>query len=157
VESKAERTYKTRGSGVTYRLRRLMRWPSTSCKTISGDCRNPRWSRLALAARANGTRKRTPTIPNIKKSCASGEQERGNRFIKYVIIKGIEDEPGRAEIDRLKEFLPGGSASDLKYLWVTETLEGEDEIGDIVGAIVGQTIPTEEGVAEAEATFPSDG
>jgi hypothetical protein len=157
VESKAERTYKTRGSGVTYRLRPINAMALYQLQNDKWGLPQPPVVEVGIGGKGKRHKEANPDDPEYKEKLRLWEQERGNRFIKYVIIKGIEDEPGRAEIDRLKEFLPGGSASDLKYLWVTETLEGEDEIGDIVGAIVGQTIPTEEGVAEAEATFPSDG
>jgi hypothetical protein len=156
VESKVTRTYKTR-TGVTFTLRPINPMTIYQLQNDKWGMPQPPILEVEIGGKGHKRKEANPDDPDYKEALRVWTEARGNRFIKYVWERGIEDEPNTVEKARLKEFLPGGTAADHKYLWVMEQLADENEVGEITAAIVGQTAPTEEGVAEAEAAFPSNG
>lgn len=110
---------------------------------------------VAVGPKGQKRKEVNPDDPDYLERRRKWEEARGNNFIKYVWERGVTDQPPADDLKRLKEFLPHASASDLKYMWIAEQMD-DDEIGDLTEAITAQTAPTEAGIAEAEATFPSE-
>lgn len=156
MESKPVRTYTTR-AGVTLTLR-----PISSM--VIYNLQNDQWGKpqppvvtVKLGPNAKPTKQTNPDDPEYLEALELWTRERGNRFIKYVWDRGIVNKPSKEDAARIKQFLPGGTEADIHYMWICEQLGDDDEIGDLTDAITGQTAPTEAGIAEAEATFPSNG
>lgn len=94
--------------------------------------------------------------PEYKQRLTAWQEEKNLRMTKYVVVKGVENRPSREDKDRLREYFPGADDSVLKFNWVLEALGSDDELGRFVEILIGQTTPTAGGVADSEATFPSD-
>ncbi len=79
-------------------------------------------------------------------------------LMRYVLTEGIAGKPPKEFIKRYRElYFPEASDDELKYMWVASLLPDQDDIAVLMRAIMGQTIPTGEGLEEAAATFPGDG
>jgi hypothetical protein len=81
---------------------------------------------------------------------------RNERIVTYIITRGVCLEPSKADIERLRMFAPGLSDVQLKFTWILELLEDDKEIAALTSKIMGQTAITEQGLRDAEATFPGD-
>lgn len=97
-----------------------------------------------------------PDDPDYKTALAEWQEDRNIRYMAYVLARGVCAEPDEESVERLLEAAPGLTKTSLKYLWVLEQVEDDVEIGEIVGLIVGQTIPTPKGISDAEDRFRSD-
>jgi hypothetical protein len=76
--------------------------------------------------------------------------------MRYVLTEGVEENPPKDFIKRYKElYFPDATTDELKYLWVASFVPDQDDVSLLMRAIMGQTIPTSEGLEEAAATFPS--
>jgi len=98
-----------------------------------------------------------PDDPDYQKALTEWGTDKSFRMMKYLICKGISSDPPEDEEEALRAFFPDESADELRYIWVFEKL-GDDEkaSGALIDAILGQTTVTEEGLAEAEAIFPTE-
>lgn len=94
--------------------------------------------------------------PDYLKALDKWEEDRGFRIMVYILTRGVCVDPGKQDIERLREFFPSSSLAQLKYAWILELLQDDDEAGDLMDAILGQTVPTEGGIEQAEAAFPGE-
>ena len=94
--------------------------------------------------------------PEYKAALALWNEEHNERMLIYVMARGIVNEPSAEDIERIRSFFPGETADGLKYAWLLEMMSDE-EVGELSQAIMGLSIPTEKGIADAEARFPGDG
>ena len=73
----------------------------------------------------------------------------------YAFVRGVCLEMSIEEITLFREYLPNANISKLKFAWLLDKLE-DDETAELFFKIIGQTIPTEKGLRDAEATFQGD-
>lgn len=155
MELKPERTYTTR-AGVTLKLRPISSMVIYQLQNDKWGMPQPPIVTVKLGPNAKPSKQTNPDDPEYKEALEAWQRERGNRFVKYVWDRGILDKCPKEDSERLREFLPGGTEADIHYTWICEQLADDDEIGELTDAIIGQTAPTEAGIAEAEATFPGN-
>lgn len=98
-----------------------------------------------------------PDDPDYKVALAEWNERHEEQTLVYLWSRGVVDDPDPESAARLKVFLPGSSDAEIKYAWLLELLVDDQEIADLAVAIMGQSMPTENGIAAAEATFPGDG
>lgn len=150
------RTYTTR-RGVVLTLRPI---PLTLIRQIKNDkwgMPQPPVETVRIGPKKTPVKQTNPDDPAYKLAFAKWEEDCNFRFLAYVFTRGIETEPDPADVERLQEFTPGASPALLKNAWIMEQLADDDEMGTLAELIMGQTMPTQEGVNEAEAEFRSDG
>lgn len=110
---------------------------------------------------APGGRKRLeshPRDPDYLDAVAIWEREKQIKLLVYLFSKGIQESPTEAEVEELRDVLPGESEAMYKYLWIGEKVEGDLDEGEAVQlmqAIMGLVRPTQGGLEEAAATFQS--
>lgn len=103
-----------------------------------------------------------PEDPDYKQALEKWQSEKNIGLARYLVIHGIAESAPDEFIEEYRSYSPGMADHDLKYLWVL-TKFGPDDATQTQGvkvlseAITGQTVPTAEGLAKAEATFPSNG
>lgn len=98
-----------------------------------------------------------PNDPDYLQALREWEIEHKDTMLMYVIARGVCDNPPAQALEDLKQFLPGSTDAGLKYSWVLECLASDDELGSLVEAIVGLSVPTDKGIQTAEERFPGDG
>lgn len=103
-----------------------------------------------------------PEDPDYKKALDQWQSEKNIGLARYLVTHGIAESAPEEFADEYRSYAPGMADHDLKYLWVL-TKFGPDDASQTEGvkvlseAITGQTVPTKEGIAKAEATFPGNG
>lgn len=103
-----------------------------------------------------------PEDPAYKQALDEWQSAKNIGKVRYLVVHGVAESAPDEFVEEYSSYSPGMSAHDLKYLWVL-TLFGPDDESQTDGvrvlteAITGQTAPTAEGLAKAEATFPSNG
>lgn len=97
-----------------------------------------------------------PNDPDYLAALTAWEQEKQKRTLIFIATKGVAEDPPKASMDEYLAYMPDAKQIDLKYMWVTEHLHDQDEITAFLNAALGQTVATEEGIAEAAAAFPGD-
>lgn len=72
----------------------------------------------------------------------------------YIFSIGVKGQPPPEFIDEQREFFPEANATMMKYLWICSQLPDED-IGALSEVILGQSLPTEKGLAQSADSFLS--
>lgn len=103
-----------------------------------------------------------PDDPAYKQALADFQRDVGVKTMQFAFYVGVENRA--PERDKLPEVvkltlseMPNATDKDVHYLWVTSLIESEDEFAALLNYLMGQTMVTQEGIAEAEAAFPGDG
>ena len=94
-----------------------------------------------------------PNDPIYLEALAQWNTDVSNRTAIFLFTAGIDiSVPGdyRAEVE---QYQPGASDLEVKYYFIT-TLIPSAEYDSLTNALLGQTAPTEVGIAEATAGFP---
>lgn len=78
------------------------------------------------------------------------------RVMRYLFVRGVEGNPPEDFIREMLPWMPDADLADMKYMWVASLIPNED-IEVFVEALVGQFSPTQEGVAQAAASFQRPG
>lgn len=78
-----------------------------------------------------------------------------HRSMVYAIGTGVDIEVPQDFTDTQLRFWPNASVDELRYFYVT-SLVPIAELETLVNAIMGITMPTEDGIAVASATFPGN-
>jgi hypothetical protein len=94
--------------------------------------------------------------PDYKAALEKWEEAYNERMFVYVLSQGVCMEPTKLDVQRLQDAAPELQGARLKFTWVMEMLENELEMSELISVIMGQTVPTEQGIRNAEETFPSD-
>lgn len=76
------------------------------------------------------------------------------RIARLLFLMGVEDGPPAEEVALLRA-IGFSDPYDLKYAWLASKLRDQGEIERFYEAVLGLTIPTEAGQAEARALFQS--
>jgi hypothetical protein len=76
------------------------------------------------------------------------------RIARLLFLMGVEDGPPAEDVALLRA-IGFSDPYDLKYAWLASKLTDEGEIERFYEAVLGLTIPTEAGQAEARALFQS--
>lgn len=109
-------------------------------------------------ARGHKRKQPNPQDPDYIAAVNAWNGQKQKRLLMYLVTKGVKDEPPPEFVEEYEQYLPdGASLEELKYLWLAEKLDGEDEIGRFTEALMSQTAVTKEGLEEAAAIFPGDG
>jgi hypothetical protein len=74
----------------------------------------------------------------------------------YVFTAGIDIEVPDSFRDEVAPWHTNPSATELKYYYIT-TIVPSAEYDPLTNAIMGQSAPTEAGIADATAGFPNNG
>jgi len=92
----------------------------------------------------------------IYKECLE-DWRNGNqtRMSMYVFGMGVDIDVPQSFIDGIAEYDDTKSPSELRYFYLTAIIPAP-EWGDLTNAILSQTVPTEAGIADATAGFPSN-
>ncbi len=147
------RTYTTK-QGATLPLRPI---PSMIIKQLDGDQSGmPKPPMVEIPYGKKIVKEPNEHDPEYKAALEQWQNDKSERIMAYVITRGVCADPGAADIERLREFSPGLTDARLKFAWVLEQLEDENEMAELMIVIMGQTAPTEKGIRDAEATFPGD-
>jgi hypothetical protein len=74
------------------------------------------------------------------------------RIARTLFLMGVEDGPPAEDVALLRA-IGFSDPYDLKYAWLASKLTDEAEIERFYEAVIGLSIPTEKGLAEARALF----
>lgn len=77
------------------------------------------------------------------------------RIMVLTFCLGITDEPPKVWVKEFLRYQPylEGNERELKYRWVMSCVDVE-EMGELMEALTGQTMPTQAGLEEAAHSFP---
>lgn len=94
-----------------------------------------------------------PNDPAYVEALADWQGRNQYQAMLYTLGNGVvlDVEPDFKQ-QHLAEF-PDASEYEIRYFYLTMLVE-INELTDLMNAILGQTSPTEDGIAEAEASFP---
>ncbi len=152
----AEKRQVTLNNGVVLTLRPLMPLVLERFRTNTRGRPVPPKQTVTYADGSTSTED-NPNDPEYLKAMAEWELERGMRVTNYILVEGIVENPSEEFMEQYREYFPDATAKELKYLWIASLLPDQDELTDLITAIVGQTMPTREGLEEAANTFQGDG
>lgn len=156
VDTTAPKTYTTK-SGVVLELRPISPVLIRRWKNNTYGRPQPPVVESVVGPQKKKVREVNPEDPEYLAALAEWEEAHNEQLVMYLFTRGILSEPETADIERLQMLLPGESDMGLKYSWVLEMLDGDDEITALSFAIMGLTAPTEKGISEAEDRFQRDG
>jgi hypothetical protein len=93
--------------------------------------------------------------PDYQAAVAEWEISKVVNFAETMILEGIKEQPPDEVIQR---YWARGirNLDEIKYRWIAEKLWNPDAETDFYNTMMGLSIETEDGVAEATATFPGD-
>lgn len=98
--------------------------------------------------------------PTYLAKMAEWEAERRYRAMVYCFGNGIDlsdDQAAYKEfVKATEEYYPGAAVGEMQFLYVTSIID-VDELEILMGAIMGQTGITAEGIKDAEAGFSGNG
>lgn len=98
-----------------------------------------------------------PNNPEYLESLEIWESEKNIAVMKYLYTAGVHNRPPEEFIEAHREFFPEADPQEMKFLWLTSIIAGEEETANFMEFIMGQTMVTEGGVKSSEERFPSDG
>lgn len=98
-----------------------------------------------------------PDDPDYKARLKAWDDAHNEKALIYIWSRGVASEVPADVEARLRELMPGVNADAIKYAWLLELMPDTKEMGILSNRIVGQSIATEEGIADAEARFPGEG
>lgn len=82
------------------------------------------------------------------------DQKKNMDLMSYCFNFGVLDDPPGAWIAARKRW--ESDPVNLKMMWVMSKLGGAEESNELLNAIMGQTVPTEQEVVEKMVQFPAD-
>lgn len=94
--------------------------------------------------------------PDYLAAMAAWTEARNFRIMVYVVARGVCLDPNKTESEHLAAFFPGSNVAERKYAWILEMLDNDEEAAALMMTILGQTVPTEKGIRDAEDRFPGD-
>lgn len=156
ITKSIEDWYYTTGLGIKLRLRPVN-------PIVIGQMQNDQTGKPAIPMVETlvGPKKQKHTEPNpddpeYKEALEKWQAAKYSKFIRYIFTRGVETDPSKEDRERLREFFPGVSLTEIKYNWVAEQLVDDTEIAILTEAIIGINMATKGGIEEAEARFQGD-
>lgn len=146
-----QRTYKT-NEGYTFTLRKVR---ALVCERIVSDNsgKPPIPIIEVMIGGKNKRQEENPGDPVYLAKLRVWEQEKNFRLAKYLFTEGVQGEPDKAFIARMKPHFPEADETAMKYLWVVDHLP-DDEIDGLMESIMSQTEVTAKGLEQAAESFP---
>lgn len=96
-------------------------------------------------------------LEEYKVALKNWENEKNLKLVRYILDRGVETLPPDDYLEDNESYLNGMDESEAKYFWLVDSLEDEDGLQALTEFIMGQTMPTEEGIAESLDTFHAEG
>lgn len=125
---------------------------------MNNQAGKPKPPMIEVERRGHRRHEPNPDDPDYLARLAGWNQAKQHALMKCFIDRGVKGAPSEDEYDTYAGYLPDGAdEADIKYMWIADKLTTVAEVERFIDAVVSQTVPTEEGIAEAEAVFPSDG
>jgi len=93
-----------------------------------------------------------PDDPNYKDALETWQSTQSTKVAIYVISTGVLIDVPPEFASEIAEWDDTASLAELKYFYITKIIPS-DELGDLTNAILSQTVPTEDGIAQATAGF----
>lgn len=84
------------------------------------------------------------------------EFQQNIKVMMLVFNLGIAEGPSDDFAEIIAEIEPSFGPATIKYEWVLSTMSTDEEVSKLSELVLGQSIPTAEGVENAEAEFPGD-
>lgn len=153
--SEGKRIYKSTG-GVVLSLRPISRILVRRMERDTLGKPKPPIVETEVGPKKVKVKESNPEDPDYKAALALWNEDHSERMLIYVLFHGVVEGPSAEEIELLKDVFPGENAMGIKYAWLNELIPNENEIGELSRIIIGQTLPTAEGINDAEARFPGD-
>lgn len=83
---------------------------------------------------------------------AQWENDAQLRMARIVFLQGVEEGPGAEDV-ALWRAIGFRDDFEIKYAWLASKLRTFDEVSDFFDTVIGLTMPTDEGIEQAEALF----
>lgn len=93
-----------------------------------------------------------PNDPGYLTLLKEWNSEQNIANLVYLFNVGIKGQPPSEFVEEQTEFFPEADRKTMKYLWVASQLPDED-INTLSEAILGQSLPTEKGLAQSADSF----
>lgn len=93
--------------------------------------------------------------PDYKQAVAMWQVGKAAQFARILIAEGVIDWPPE---DEVRKWVGRGitNPEEIKHKWIASKLWNDELSNDFFAAISGLTMPTDEGIDEAEDSFPGD-
>jgi hypothetical protein len=103
-----------------------------------------------------GVLMRTPdmTDPGYQAQLAEWEDLKQFRLARLLYLLGVQDNPTPQEAATIQTLLNEYDPTEVKFHWVASLFRSEDDLTGLMEAVFSLSIPTEEGMQDAEALFP---
>lgn len=154
-EEKKPRVYVTK-KGVTLQLNTVSNYAIRHIREDKIGMPQPPIVETTLGPKKIKHREANPEDPEYKAALNAWNLKQNDKIALYVVTRGVASEPSEEEARELREFTSDVTGAHIKYLWVLEQLIDDDEFAILIPVIMGQTIPTEQGIGAAESRFPGD-
>lgn len=107
---------------------------------------------------AGGTKVKMPdeTDPAYQQAVAMWQVGKAAQFARVLIAEGVIDWPPE---DEVQKWVGRGitNPEEIKHKWIASKLWNDELSSDFFAAVTGLTMPTDEGIDDAEESFPGDG
>lgn len=150
-----ERIHTTR-SGAVFHLRPVSPVVVRQLKTDWRGKPQPPIVEVSLGSKGKKEKVANTDDPEYLAALAAWTEEKETRTLTYIWTMGVCDEPSAMDRERILEFFPGATATEIKSIWIKEQLVSFDDIGELTENILGFNIVTEGGIRQAEETFLGD-
>lgn len=151
-----ERTYTTR-MGVVLALQPISPIIVMRLRSDKWGMPQPPVEEVAVGPKQKLVKQANKEDPDYKERLRQWEIDQNEKILIYAWSQGIKTNPPKKDLDLMIELFPGASENQLKYLWVSSVLGDDDDIAELTEAIISQSVVTEQGIRDAEETFPSNG
>lgn len=132
--------------------------PMMIVQVMQSEAGKPPVPVVEVVMRGHKRRETNPNDPDYLAALARWEEAKNNRMIRLVILRGVDNDPPDEFIEAYQSVLdPAAGPDDFKSLWITSLMPTADSVTDFMNAVMGQTVATEAGVAEAMDSFRADG
>lgn len=124
---------------------------------LNNEAGKPSVPVVEVVIRGHKRKQTNPDDPDYQAAVERWQQQKQKRLLKFLITKGVQDDPPEDFIEEYAQFLPDDATpEDFKYLWLAAKLDTDAEIARFTEALMSQTTITEGGLEEAAAKFPGD-
>lgn len=93
---------------------------------------------------------------DYKEAIKEWEIKKAVRYARTMILEAVKEWPPDEDIQYWVS-VGFNDPVDIKYYWIARKLINQELEHDFYQTIMGLSVPTDEGLDDAEATFPGDG
>jgi hypothetical protein len=92
--------------------------------------------------------------PAYQDRLADWEEARDYRVARLLYLMGVTDDPPAQEAAVIRAILSEYDPLEVKFHWVASLFKTDADLSGLMEAVLSLSVPTEDGIQDAEAIFP---